>query len=51
LAHWLDTALEAGLDPEGIIALFTSALHDRTQRSSPGKARRERGAANEVAAS
>jgi GntR family transcriptional regulator len=51
LAQWLDTALEAGLDPEGITALFTSALHDRTQRSSPGKAPPEPGAGHKAAAS
>ena len=51
LARWLDTALEAGLDPEGITALFTSALNDRTQQPSLGKAPRERGAGHTAAAS
>jgi GntR family transcriptional regulator len=51
LARWLDSALEAGLDLEGITALFTSALHDRTQQASLGKAPPERGAAHEAAAS
>ena len=49
LAQWLDTALEAGLDPEGITALFTSALHDRSQRPSPGKAPPEPGAGHKAA--
>jgi GntR family transcriptional regulator len=51
LSRWLDSALEAGLDPEGITALFASALHDRTAQTSVGKARGERGADHSVAAS
>jgi GntR family transcriptional regulator len=51
LARWLDTAVEAGLDPEGITALFTSALHERTQQPSLGKAPRERGAGQTAAVS
>jgi len=51
LGRWLDTALEAGLDPEGITALFTSALHDRLQHQPLGKAQPERGPGQSVAAS
>jgi GntR family transcriptional regulator len=51
LVRWLDTALEAGLDPEGITALFASALHDRTQQPALGKAPRDTGAGHEMAAS
>ncbi|HEU5001923.1 MAG TPA: GntR family transcriptional regulator [Actinomycetota bacterium] len=29
LARWLDTAFEAGLDAEGVAALFANALQDR----------------------
>jgi hypothetical protein len=34
LTRWLETADQAGLDEDGMVALFTSALHDfRTARS------------------
>jgi GntR family transcriptional regulator len=39
LARWLDTALEAGLDTDGITALFASALHDRTNGAVKGGTR------------
>jgi len=51
LARWLDTALEAGLDPEGITALFATALHERTRQPSLGKAPRDHGPGHRVAAS
>jgi GntR family transcriptional regulator len=51
LARWLDTAVEAGLDPEGITALFTSALHDRMQQASLGKGSPERAKGHTMAAS
>jgi GntR family transcriptional regulator len=51
LSRWLETALEAGLDSEGITALFTSALHDRLQHQPLGKARPERGPGQSEAAS
>jgi GntR family transcriptional regulator len=31
LTRWLTAAADAGLDEEGITALFTSALHDLTR--------------------
>jgi GntR family transcriptional regulator len=39
LSEWLTTADEAGLDEDGIVALFTGALrsfYERRSRSSPG---------------
>jgi GntR family transcriptional regulator len=39
LSRWLDAALEAGLDADGIAALFASALHDRTNGGLKGGTR------------
>lgn len=39
LARWLDSAIEAGLDADGIAALFASSLHDRTQGALKGGTR------------
>ena len=39
LARWLDTALDAGLDAEGIEALFANALHDRINGGLKGGSR------------
>ena len=36
LLGWLATAAAAGLDEDGIVALFTSALRDFRERRSPG---------------
>ena len=42
LLGWLATADAAGLDEDGIVALFTSALQDFRGGASPGKQGRER---------
>ncbi len=44
LLGWLATADAAGLDEDGIVALFTSALRDfrGVEGSPPGKQGRER---------
>lgn len=39
LARWLDAALEAGLDADGITALFANALHDRMNGGAKGGTR------------
>jgi GntR family transcriptional regulator len=39
LARWLDSALEAGLDADGITALFATALHDRANGGFKGETR------------
>ena len=36
LARWLDAAVDAGLDADGIAALFANALHDRLNGSAGG---------------
>jgi GntR family transcriptional regulator len=45
LSGWLTAADEAGLDEDGVVALFTSALRDFYERRS-GSARTRRGAAS-----
>jgi GntR family transcriptional regulator len=39
LSGWLTAAEAAGLDDDGIVALFTSALRDRERRGGPGRSR------------
>lgn len=39
LGRWLDSAFEAGLDADGITALFASALRDRTNGGIKGGTR------------
>jgi len=47
LSGWLAAADSAGLDEDGIVALFTSALRDFYERGSGSRARRSTGRAGQ----